>query len=93
MRPTIALVTAGVEMDVLGIAYHEFSEQQRKDVSAYHPRCARFKQNIIDAFADGIKRKPETTFGNVKADVLDLKVPGFRRINFCTVILESAWPE
>jgi len=29
MRPTIALVTAGVEMDVLGIAYHDFTQQQR----------------------------------------------------------------
>jgi hypothetical protein len=28
----------------------------------------RFKEDIIRAFHDGIKHKPETTFGNVKAD-------------------------
>jgi hypothetical protein len=32
MRPTIALVTAGVEMDVLGIAYDEFPDDYRREV-------------------------------------------------------------
>src|SRR5262245_59068273 len=32
MRPTIALVTAGVEMDVLGIAYDDFSPEHRNQV-------------------------------------------------------------
>jgi len=93
MRPTIALVTSGVEMDVLGIAYHEFTDQQRAEVCTHHPRGGQFKQRIIDAFADWISRKPATTFGNVKADVLDMKVPGFQRTNFCAVILGSDWPE
>ena len=34
-----------------------------------------FKEDIIQAFYDGIKHKPETTFGNVKADVLADKDP------------------
>ncbi|MBB4189155.1 HD domain-containing protein [Sinorhizobium terangae] len=92
MRPTIALVTAGVEMDVLGINYHAFSHEHRHEVCACHPREANFKENIIDHFAEGIKKKPETTFGNVKADVLALKDPNFKRINFCSIILGSAWP-
>jgi hypothetical protein len=32
------------------------------------------------------------TFGNVKADVLERMDPNYKRINFCNVILESAWP-
>lgn len=92
MRPTIALVTAGVEMDVLGIAYSRFSQEQREHICAHHPREANFKENIIDHFADGIKHKPLTTFGNVKADVLALKDPNYRRMNFCSIILGSAWP-
>ena len=92
MRPTIALVTAGVEMDVLGIAYHEFTREQRDHVCAHHPRESNFKENIITHFADGIAKKPETTFGNVKADVLALKDPEhFVRGNFCSIILGSAW--
>jgi hypothetical protein len=35
----------------------------------------------------------DTTFGNVKADVLERYVPGFRRGNFVDVILQSEWPE
>ena len=43
-----------------------------------HIRVARdFKEDIIQAFYDGIKHKPETTFGNVKADVLADKDPHF----------------
>lgn len=92
MRPTIALVTAGVEMDVLGIAYNDFTHDQREHVCKCHPRGLNFKENIIDHFADGIRHKPLTTFGNVKADVLELKVPGYQRLNFCSIIRGSAWP-
>jgi hypothetical protein len=92
MPPTIALVTAGVEMDVLGIAYHDFTREQRDDVCAHHPRERNFKENIIAHYADGIIKKPETTFGNVKADVLAVKDPvHFVRGNFCSIILGSAW--
>jgi hypothetical protein len=91
MHPVIALVTAGVEMDVLGIAYSQFSDAEREAVVQAHPRSARFKEDIIQAFYDGIKHKPDTTFGNVKADVLADKDPHFHRGNFCSVIRESAW--
>jgi hypothetical protein len=93
MRPTIALVTAGVEMDVLGLAYHDFTHEQRDHVCAHHPREQNFKENIIDHFAQGTIAKPLTTFGNVKADVLALKDPDhYQRQNFCSIILSSPWP-
>jgi len=91
MRPTIALVTAGVEMDVLGIAYRDFTPQQRDHVCTHHPREHNFKENIIDHFAEGIRKKPQTTFGNVKADVLALKDPDYQRMDFCSIILSSPW--
>lgn len=91
MDPVIALVTAGVEMDVLGLTYAEYSEAQRAAVVAAHPRSAQFKEDIIDAFYEGIKHKPQTTFGNVKADVLADKNPAFKPGNFCSVIRNSAW--
>jgi hypothetical protein len=40
MHPVIALVTAGVEMDVLGIAFAEFTEAEREAVIHAHPRRA-----------------------------------------------------
>jgi hypothetical protein len=93
MKPVVALVTAGVEMDVLGLAYNEFSEEQRIQVVAAHPREQSFKNDIIDAFAHGTIKKPETTFGNVKADVLELRDPTYKRLNFCQIILGSAWDD
>jgi hypothetical protein len=91
MHPVVALVTAGVEMDVLGIGYGEFSDAQRQAVVSAYPRTPHFKEDIIQNFYDGIKHKPQTTFGNVKADVLADKDPHFHRGNFCTVIRQSRW--
>jgi HD superfamily phosphodiesterase len=91
MHPVIALVTAGVEMDVLGMEYEKYSDAVRDQVVRAYPRPPHFKEDIIQAFYNGIKHKPETTFGNVKADVLADKDPHFVRGNFCAVIRQSRW--
>jgi len=92
MEPEVALVTAGVEYDVLGIGYHNVSDTDRAEITALHPRPD-FKRSILAAFTEGIAPKPETTFGNVKADVLERYVPGYQRGNFVEIILNSDWPE
>ena len=92
LEPEVALVTAGVEYDVLGIGYHDIGAAERDAVTALHPRPD-FKRQILHAFTEGIAPKPETTFGNVKADVLERYVPGFERGNFVDTILDSDWPE
>jgi HD domain len=91
MHPVVALLTAGVEMDVLGIAYEDFPDALRAAIVGAFPRTPQFKEDIIQAFYDGIKHKPDTTFGNVKADVLADKDPHFHRGNFCSVIRGSCW--
>ena len=91
MHPVVALVTAGVEMDVLGLTHKEYSDVERESVVRAFPRTPGFKEDIILAFYDGIKHTPETTFGNVKADVIADKEPHFHRGNFCSVIRNSAW--
>ncbi|HTJ93815.1 MAG TPA: HD domain-containing protein [Pararobbsia sp.] len=93
LKPNVALVTAGVEMDVLGLAYHDFTDEQRIQVCAAHPRETDFKNDIINAFTGGTIKKPLTTFGNVKADVLELRDPTYKRLNFCQIILGSAWDD
>ena len=91
MHPVIALLTAGVEMDVLGIKYSDYHDEIRNAVVTEYPRTPHFKEDIIRAFYNGIHKKPHTTFGNVKADVLADKDPKFVRGNFCSVIRNSAW--
>jgi hypothetical protein len=92
MEPEVALVTAGVEYDVLGIGYQDISDVDRAEITALHPRPG-FKRGILKAFTEGIAPKPETTFGNVKADVLERFLPGYRRTNFVDIIEKSDWPE
>ena len=92
MAPEIALVTAGVETDVLGIGYHDLDPAEIRAVTEAHPRPD-FKRRILAAFTDGFKDRPDTTFGTVNADVLAHFVPGFVRTDFVEVIQNNAWPE
>jgi HD domain-containing protein len=91
MHPVVALVTAGVEMDVLGLGYHQYSSSSRETIVQAHPRGGRFKEDIIQAFYDGNKTRPDTTFGNVNADVIADKDRAFSPVNFCSVIRGSQW--
>jgi len=92
MEPEVALVTAGVETDVLGIGYADLDSTLIDAVVSAHPRPD-FKRQILQAFTDGIKDRPATTFGTVNADVLAHFVPGFVRADFVRVIEDSDWPE
>ena len=50
-----------------------------------------FRIVLRSIFSRAAIKKPETTFGNVKADVLALKDPDYKRLNFCSIILRSSW--
>jgi len=84
-RPEIALVTGGVEADVLGDGLGEILAGDRDAVLAAYPRID-FRRGIVCAFADGFAYKPGTTFGTMNADVLERKVPDYQRTNFCDLI-------
>jgi hypothetical protein len=92
LEPEVALVTAGVETDVLGIDRSELDPDDIAAVVAAHPRPD-FKRQILAAFADGFRHRPDSTFGTVNADVLEHFEPGFRHIDFVEVILGNDWPE
>jgi HD superfamily phosphodiesterase len=92
MEPEIALVTAGVETDVLGIGYDDLDPADISAVIEAHPRPD-FKRQILVAFTNGFSDRPDTTFGTVNADVLEHFSPGFRRTDFVEVIESNAWPE
>jgi len=87
-EPEVALLTAGVELDVIGVGFDEIDATVREQVLAAFPRVD-FKRKIVQAFADGIAHKPQTAFGNIKADVLEQRLPGYVRPNFCDLIAHS----
>jgi hypothetical protein len=92
LDPEIALVTAGVETDVLGIGRDHLTPQDLAAVTATHPR-PQFKQRILVAFAGGMKHRPQTTSGTSNADVLQRFDPTFVRDDFVDNILNNTWPE
>jgi hypothetical protein len=92
LAPEVALVTAGVETDVLGIGRDDLSPEALAAVTAAHPRPD-FKRRILTAFNDGMKHRPDSTFGTMNDDVLAHFDPGFVRDNFVEIILNNAWPE
>ena len=92
LEPEVALVTAGVETDVLGIGYQDLEPQNIAEVTHAHPRPD-FKRRILEAFTDGMAHRPHSTFGTVNADVLERFCPGFERENFVDIINDSDWPE
>ena len=91
MHPEIALVQAGAGMDVAARGYDQFTDDQRQAVIAAYPRGPNFKHEIIEAFYQGMKHRPESTFGTFNDDVLAFKDPDFQRRNICTIILSSDW--
>jgi hypothetical protein len=86
------LVTLGVEYDVLGLHFDEVSPERRAEVVAAHPRTG-FKAGIVEAFFEGMRDKPETTFGTMNTDILEAKLPGYVRPNFCDFIANSPLEE
>ncbi len=91
MHPNIALVTAGVEMDVIGLKYDDYDKVEIERITTLFPRPDNFKEEIIQAFYDGFKHKPGTTFGTMNSDVIADKDPNFKPWNMCREIRNSHW--
>jgi hypothetical protein len=81
-----------VETDVLGLGYHDLTDEQRRAVTDAHPRPD-FKKRILGAFTEGNVHRPQTTFGNMNADVLQHYMDGFQREDFVQMVLDNPWPE
>lgn len=92
MAPEVALLQAGVEVDVVGVGREQLSPDELAAVTAAHPR-PQFKRSILAAFHDGMKRRPQTTFGTMNADVLAHCDATFERVDFVDLILNNSWPE
>jgi hypothetical protein len=87
-QPEVRMVTLGVEYDVLGLHFDELPGEQRDAVLDAHPRTG-FKEGIVEAFSEGMRDKPETTFGTMNTDILEATVPGYVRPDFCDYIRNS----
>jgi hypothetical protein len=87
----IALIHAGAAMDVVGRGYELFETSELDAVVAAYPRGNDFQHDVIDAFYQGLKHRPETTYGTFNDDYLAFKDPSFQRVDVCSIILSSKW--
>jgi HD superfamily phosphodiesterase len=92
LDPVTALLAAGVKTDVVGVGRKNLTAEAIDAVTAAHPRPD-FKNRILAAFNDGMKHRPDTTFGTMNDDVLAHFDPTFQRGNLVDSILNSTWPE
>jgi HD domain len=92
LAPEVALLQAGVEVDVVGVGRDQLAAEALAAVTAAHPR-PQFKQRILAAFNDGMKHRPQTTFGTMNADVLAHFDPTFEGVDFVDKILNNSWSE
>ncbi len=92
MGPEIAVTNLGVLTDVIGIGLEELSPDAVKEITAAHPRDD-FKQGFLQAFHDGLKDRPDTTYGTVNADVLEHFAPDFHPGSMVDRIVSSPWSE
>jgi hypothetical protein len=91
-QPEVRLVTLGVEYDVLGLHHDDIPSAKREAIVSAHPRTD-FKAGIVRAFYEGMRSKPETTFGTMNTDVLEALDPDYRRPNFCRMIADAPFAE
>ena len=92
MGPVIAATHLGVLTDVLGFGVADLDPGLLAEIVAAHPR-ENFKNGFIQAFHDGLKHRPDTTYGTINADILEHFVPGFQRGSMVERIIGSPWSD
>lgn len=91
LGPVTAAMYHGVLTDVLGWGLDRLDGDQVAEIVAAHPR-GEFKKGFLQAFVDGLKDRPDTTYGTINADVLEHFVPEFRRGSMVDRIMDAPWP-
>jgi hypothetical protein len=92
MEPEVALLAAGVRVDVDGADLDLLDPAAIEEIIAVHPRCD-FKRQALKTFAEGVEGRPDTLLGTIAADMLAHYSPTFKRVDFVDVIRNNAWPE
>jgi len=91
MGAEVAATNLGVVTDVLGAGLSELDPALIEEITAAHPR-GDFKNDFLRTYYDGIRNRPETTYGTMNMDIIEHFDPTFRRPTMVERVLGSAWP-
>jgi hypothetical protein len=92
MGPETAATHYGVLTDAVGWGLDGLGRDEVDAIVAAHPR-GNFKEEFLQVFVEGLRARPDTTYGTVNADVLERFVPGFYRMSMVDRILDAPWPK
>ncbi|MET3648655.1 HD domain-containing protein [Phyllobacterium ifriqiyense] len=75
-EPEVALCTAGICLDVVGLEYTQIPTNRRKVITDAYPRLG-MKEKMTRCFCHMVKAAPETTYDNFLRDFGLRCVPGY----------------
>lgn len=91
MGPEVAATSLGVLTDAIGLGLDKLDPAIVEEITAAHPR-GDFKNEFLQTFHEGLKHRPDTTYGTINADILEHFVPDFRRASMVDRVIASCWP-
>jgi hypothetical protein len=91
MGPEVAATNLGVLTDAIGLGLETLDPATVDEITAAHPR-GDFKNEFLQTFHDGLRHRPDTTYGTINSDVLEHFVPDFRQPTMVERIVSSSWP-
>jgi hypothetical protein len=91
MGAEVAAINLGVLTDAIGLGLDDLEPAMVDEITAAHPR-GDFKNEFLQTFHEGLKNRPDTTYGTINADVLEHFLPEFRRTSMVDRVIASSWP-
>ncbi|MEU2930518.1 diguanylate cyclase [Streptomyces sp. NPDC007251] len=91
MEPEVAVTNYGGLTDAIGCRLDRLDGDRLDEIVTARPRDD-FEKEFLQAFVDGLKDRPDTTYGTVNADVLEHFVTGFGRGSLVERVLGAPWP-
>lgn len=90
MGPEIAATNLGVLTDAVGVGLSELDHAAVADIVTAYPR-GDFKRDFLVTFHEGLRHRPDTTYGTVNSDILEHFDPAFRPRSMVDRVMSSPW--
>jgi hypothetical protein len=88
----VALCTAGIVLDVIGVDYDVIPADEMQRILAAFPRL-RMKARMRECFCHIAKTRPETTYDNFVHDFGDRFVPGYKAVSTVDLLAGAPFGE
>jgi hypothetical protein len=91
-EPEVALCTAGICLDVVGLKRELISDAEKAEIVAAFPRL-KMKSRMTDCFCQIARAYPETTYDNFARDFGERFVPGYKAPSSADFIMSAPFDE